>query len=177
MYMLHSYSMGLSPLTINVHQELRHLVNEGWMKMVDGEYRLEPKAMTLIGELNDFIGIHKKKSDKNLLGDDFEFKIAEFQTIFPKIKIPTSGKQARTNDRDVKKAFEWFFKEYKYDWDTVLDAATAYVAHYTARNYNYMQTSQYFVRKDNTSVLADWCDSILSDEGINNPIFDTRIVK
>lgn len=177
MYMLHSYSLGISPMNINVHQELRHLLNEGWMKAVDGEYRLEPKAVTLIGELNDFVGIHKKKSDNTLLGNDFEKNIEEYQLIFPKIKIPTSGKQARTNDRDVKKAFEWFFKEYKYDWDTILDAASAYVAHYTARNHMYMQTSQYFVRKDNSSVLADWCESMLNDNGGVNIIFDTKIIK
>ena len=41
----------------------------------------------------------------------------------------------------------------------------------------YMQTSQYFVRKDNASVLADWCESMLNDNGGVNPIFDTKIIK
>jgi hypothetical protein len=41
--------------------------------------------------------------------------------------------------------FRWFFAEYDYTWDEVINATTMYVNEYQKNNYLYMQNSKYFI--------------------------------
>ena len=68
---------------------------------------------------------------------------------------------------------EDFFENYDYDWSVVLKAAEKYVSEYMVMNYQYMRTSQYFIRKQNIdktwdSDLANYCELIInkSDEDV-----------
>ena len=75
---------------------------------------------------------------------------------------------------ELKERFVWFFKTYpEYDWDLVLDAADDYTKLFKMKNYQYMATSSYFIKKMNsqkevTSKLADYCQQILDELKILN---------
>lgn len=78
-----------------------------------------------------------------------------------------SGKPARSSIIELKKRFDWFVSEYKYDWETILKATENYVRHYEDKNYNFMQTSAYFIRKEDSkkvtsSALSEWCEQVLN---------------
>jgi hypothetical protein len=71
--------------------------------------------------------------------------------------------------KTLENSFRWFFDNYSYSWDIILEATTKYVDDYEMKNYEFMRTSQYFVRKQNTdktwdSDLATYCDMILNGE-------------
>ena len=73
-----------------------------------------------------------------------------------------SGKAARSDKKNVETALRWFMENYEYSWNTILNAAKLYVAEFELKNYLYMQTSQYFIRKQNSdktwaSELANVC--------------------
>ena len=98
------------------------------------------------------------------MGDEFLSKITIYNEIFPNKKL-SSGKYARVNVKTLENSFRWFFDNYAYSWETILKATDKYVDEYSVRRYEYMRTSQYFVRKQNTdktwdSELATYCDLI-----------------
>ena len=60
-----------------------------------------------------------------------------------------------------------FLKTFDYNWETVIKATAMYVDEYETSNYLYMQTSQYFIRKQAAdkswnSTLSDYCEIVLS---------------
>ena len=142
-----------------MHQELRSLVAGNWI--AEGDNALLPHAHTLLQEVEGFFHVQKKKTNNQVMGKDYGDNIDKYLLLFPKIKLP-SGKAARTDKRNCETAFKWFFENHQYSWDTILKATATYVDDYEKRNYMYMQTSQYFIRKqlaDRTwgCELANWC--------------------
>jgi hypothetical protein len=107
--------------------------------------------------------------------------IDRYLSVFPKGKLP-SGKPARVNKKNLEESFKWFFKNYTYDWDTILRATFYYVETYEKTNYMYMKNSQYFIRKQNTdkswdSELANYCEIIINGEDIDDsPHFTDKVV-
>lgn len=140
---------------VNGHQSLRSLRSEKLVK--DDKLEITEKGKELIEELE---GIFIGKED----GKDY---ITEYLEIFPGIRLP-SGKLARGNYRDIEDAFHWFFKNYKgYTWDTILKATRHYVQEYALKDYQFMRTAKYFIKKAdstraNSSELADYCAIIVS---------------
>ena len=78
----------------------------------------------------------------------------------------------KQNEKTLENAFRWFFETYDFTWDIIFKATKKYVNEYSIKQYEYMRTSQYFIRKQNTdktydSELADYCnmiDNVLDDE-------------
>jgi hypothetical protein len=108
------------------------------------------------------------------------FDVDQYLNLFPKIKLP-SGKHARINKKVITEAFNWFFKNYDYDWSIVLQATGAYVDEYESKNYLYMRNSQYFIRKQNSdktwdSELANYCDMIINGLDNISPHFSETVV-
>ena len=71
--------------------------------------------------------------------------------------------------KTLENGFRWFFDNYEYSWEIILSATRKYVYDFEMKNYEYMRTSQYFIRKQNTdkswdSDLATYCDMILNGE-------------
>jgi CMP-N-acetylneuraminic acid synthetase len=121
--------------------------------------------------MDGFFKKAKKKITKDLLGDNFTSNIKTYVEIFPNRKL-SSGKYARVNPKNLENSFRWFFENYEYDWDMIFKATKKYIYDYSLKNYEYMRTSQYFIRKQNIdktydSELADYCnmiDNVLDDE-------------
>ena len=124
-------------------------------------YKLSPEALTLVEQVESFFKLHKKKTSNDLLGQGHSEMIDKYLEIFPRMKLP-SGKNARSDKKNVETAFKWFFETHEYSWETILEATGRYVDDYQTRNYMYMQTSQYFIRKQQSdkswgSELANCC--------------------
>jgi len=91
-----------------------------------------------------------------------------FREIFPSVKLPT-GKNFKSNLRDIEKKLVFFFKNYDYAPETVLEAARQYVNHAESVRYNYIRTAAYFIHKAGEgSDLADWCERVILPESTEN---------
>ncbi len=173
-YVLHCIKENTSSLSVNLHKELRSLVNKKLITEVHpdkGLFTLTPGAHTLLQQVESFFMVHKKKTTNQVLGKDYQENIEKYLLLFPKIKLP-SGKAARTDKNNCETAFKWFFQNHNYSWDTVLKATGLYIDEYERKNYMYMQTSQYFIRKQQPdkswgSELANWC-SIVENGGLSD---------
>ena len=77
--------------------------------------------------------------------------------------------------------FRWFFETYNYDWETIFQATQKYVAEYESKNYEYMRTAQYFLRKQNVdkswdSDLAIYCEYLKDNPDDDKVYFSELIV-
>lgn len=171
-YLLFSMNEGVSPLCINIDQELRTLELGVWITNHGGQkgFVLEPKAHTLLQQVEGFFKIQKKKTSMQLMGDEFNVNIGAYQQLFPKKKLP-SGKAARSAQSNVETNFRWFFEKHQFTWETILKATAIYVDEYERKSpaYLYMRTSAYFIRKTEldksiVSDLANYCEIVESGE-------------
>ena len=184
-YMLYFMKNNISPVHVNIHQELRAVIAKGYINdLTSGagqKYELTPKAHSAIDQVESLFRVQKKKTDTQIMGDDYQAKIKTYLELFPKIRLP-SGKAARSDKKNVETAMRWFQENYEYDWDTILRATEAYVIDYQMRNYKFMQTSQYFIRKQNSdktwaSELANWCSDLVNDNVQNSDNYFSENVK
>ena len=166
-YLLCCMRDSVTPLQMNLHLELRHLKATGWVTELEGgKFKLSPQAVTLIGQVEKLFKVSKKKTSTQLIGADYKERIDEYISLFPNVKLP-SGKAARSAFKNVENCFRWFFENHEYDWETVLQATENYVNEYQRKNWKFMRTSQYFIRKmeaDRTfnSDLANYCAIVQS---------------
>ena len=131
-------------------------------------------------EINGYFKRAKKKTSQDLMGKDFFANIKAYVEIFPNIKLP-SGKYARVNPKNLEAPFKWFFENYNYDWKTILKATERYVDEYNIRRYDYMRTSQYFIRKQDVdksfeSDLATYCEIIRTKPDDEQVYFSETVV-
>lgn len=136
----------------------------GYLILDNGKYTMSAEAKSLIVHLDNYFTKAKKKTDAQLMGQDFVDKINIYREIFPNIKLP-SGKPARVNVKMLSESFRWLFETYDYTWEQIIKATKMYVNEYRDAQYMYMQTSQYFICKQDkhkvkSSTLADYCDMI-----------------
>jgi hypothetical protein len=161
---------------VNKAIECKKLQNDQWL---DENLELTHKSLIFISEIESYFRKSKKKTSKDLLGSEFLDKIEEYNKIFPNKKL-SSGKYARVNPKTLENSFRWFFENYSFEWDTIIRATTKYVDEYSVRRYEYMRTSQYFIRKQNTdktwdSDLATYCELIDSGEDEVVDYFTERV--
>ena len=179
LYVLHciknklSVSKSLASSELEVHR----LKSEGW---INENLQLTSKSLIFMEELGSYFRKSKKKTSKDLMGDSFDINIKLYNSLFPAKKLG-SGKYARTNVKTLEASFRWFFDTYDYDWHTILLAAKKYIFEYKIKNYEYMRTSQYFIRKQNTdksfeSDLATYCDMLNEVDSNEEDIFKDKIV-
>jgi len=168
-YVLYSIYNNIKPYKfVNSSLEVTKLKQEDWL---DENLCVTSKSLIFITEIDSFFKRSKKKTSKDLLGSEFTNNIIVYVESFPNRKLG-SGKYARVNPKNLENSFRWFFENYEYDWETIIKATKKYVYDYGLKNYEYMRTSQYFIRKQNTdksydSELADYCNminSVLDDE-------------
>jgi hypothetical protein len=163
-YVLWCMREKISPTMVNLHLEMRGLQGE----YVDGT-TLSGKALSLLMEIDENFKDKKAKNEKDLMGPDHMKKIEEYRLLFPDLKLP-SGKYARDAAKNLEVNFKWFFKTHEYDWETVLKATIKYIDEYSRKNYDYMRTSKYFIKKqekngDTTSDLANYCEMVVTGSG------------
>ena len=161
-------------------KEKYELVLNGYLTKDGDQYTMTQEAKILCVKLDNYFIKAKKKTDIQLLGKNHLDKINKYREIFPAKKLP-SGKPARNNVKALGEAFRWFFETYHYSWDEVLNATRMYVNEYRDAEYLYMQTSQYFICKQDKhrvkhSTLADYCDMILEGVSTEDDHFKENVV-
>ena len=150
----------LDNLIIDPEKEVEFLKKNSW---IDSDNKLLPKSISLLNSIDELFKKNRKKV-KSVLNEQFEKNVSDFLNIFPTGKLPT-GKVARTGRSELNRKLVAFVMENpQYTWDVILDAADLYVDHFRKQNYQYMKTAGNFVKKDNESDLASYCDMILSGE-------------
>lgn len=182
-YLLYAINNKIGTAHINPHQELRSLIAENWIKdFTDANgysYKLQPKSLTLISKIENLFGIHFKKSSNQLMGNDFDTNCEKYNNIFPRIKLG-SNKAARAPIKEIIIAFRWFFENYDYDWDTILEAANFYIEGEKQKNFKFTRTSKYFIRKQDTdkswtSELASYCELVKNGEEFEEAKYTDKV--
>jgi hypothetical protein len=161
---------------VNKTIECKKLQSEGWL---NESLQLTSKSIIFTTEIDGYFRKTKKKTSIDLLGEKFLENINVYNEIFPNKKL-LSGKYARVNPKTLENGFRWFFETYDYSWDVIFKATLKYVDEYSIRRYEYMRTSQYFIRKQNTdktwdSDLATYCELIISGEDEIIDYFKERV--
>jgi len=169
---------------INLYFEMRRLKSEDYIVYSEEEEKtlVTEKGNLLLAEMETLYDKTVETLSKGIIGNEYEEHIRSYNLLFPRGKLP-SGKQARVNPKNLESAFKWFFKSFDYSWETVLKATELYINEYRLRNYLYMRTSQYFIRKtlpDRTSEseLANYCEMIITGnyEDPGSEHFSERVV-
>lgn len=179
LYVLHCIKekISVSKSLANSDLEVHRLLSDGWL---NDNLQLSSKSLIFMEELNSYFRKSKKKTSKDLMGSMYDVNIKLYNSLFPTKKLG-SGKYARTNVKTLEASFRWFFDTFDYDWHTIIEATKKYVEEYKVKNYEYMRTSQYFIRKQNTdksfeSDLATYCDMLNEVDSNEQDIFREKIV-
>jgi len=178
LYVLHCIKEKISvQKLVSPELEVARLKADDWL---NEDLSLTSKSIIFMEEINSYFRKSKKKTSKDIMGNDFDVCIKTYNEIFPAKKLG-SGKYARTNVKNLETGFRWFFENYSYDWKVIYEATKKYVEEYKMKNYEYMRTSQYFIRKQNLdksfeSDLATYCDMIQDSSPDEEDIFKEKIV-
>ena len=163
--LLYGVDNKISIPSINPHLEVKGLVQNKYVTYVPNEsIEITEAGKKIIVKYDKYFKKAKKKTNVEIMGKDYNLMVEEYRELFPAGKLP-HGKPARVNVKTLSNNFRWFFDSYDYTWDEVIEATRRYVNEYAQKDYLYMQTSQYFISKeDKTKVkqsqLADYCDMI-----------------
>jgi hypothetical protein len=163
-----------------LEDDKKALVDNGYVTFDNESYELTADAKVFIAHLDNYFVKAKKKTSIGLLGKNYTIAVQNYRTMFPKKKLP-SGKPARVNEKTLIDCFRWFFETYDYTWDQVFEATRMYVNEYRDAEYMYMQTSQYFICKQDkhkvkSSTLADYCDMIRDGIDTEQKTFKEKVV-
>ena len=181
MYVLHAmHNNIIQPDYINLKTEQYRLELNGYLikdHFNNNEYSITNSGNHIIREIEKIITQLKSSKKTNIPFSDWESKITEYNSLFPKGKKEGSSVSFRTNPKELFDKFKWFFKEYpEYTWEDVLTVTKNYVASYNeSMDYTYMQTSKYFIKKEDkvksiNSTLATMCYNLKegNDQTLND---------
>jgi hypothetical protein len=162
--------------SVNKAIECKRLQRDAW---VSESLELTDKSIIFMAEIDGYFKKSKKKTSKDLMGQNFMQNIEAYVKIFPNKKL-SSGKYARVPAKNLENAFRWFFDNFNYDWETIFLATQKYVLEYESKNYDYMRNSQYFLRKQNVdkswdSDLATYCE-YLKDSPDDEQVYFSELI-
>ncbi len=175
--LLFAFNEGITP---SIYDKGDHqiLIDENYLDSENND--ITPNGKKVIVTLDNYFTVNKKKTNKQLLGKNGQFNIADYRLIFTSGKL-TSGVPARNNVKILTENFRWFFSEYNYTWEEIIQATKMYVNEYRDKEYMYMQNSQYFISKQDkhkvkTSKLADYCDMIKDGVTTEEDHFKEKVI-
>jgi len=176
-YILDCVKEGIVPNTyVKASLEVTRLIRDNWLTQ---DLELTDKSVIFTTEIDGYFKRSKKKTSTDLLGHNFIQNIEAYVHIFPNKKL-SSGKYARVPAKNLESGFRWFFETYDYDWETIFQATQKYVGEYESKNYEYMRTAQYFLRKQNVdkswdSDLATYCE-YLKDSPDDEQVYFSELI-
>lgn len=146
---------------------------------LDEDFKITQKTLNILKDV-DLMFKKGKKSPKQMEEKDAADCINMYREMWPARILP-SGKPARVSKNIITECFKWFFTNYDYTWDTVIEATARYLDVQEKENYRVCRTSQYFIvkttqEKIKESVLADYCELILNGDEEENVGFKQRVV-
>lgn len=161
-----------SPCNIGYMQHLEMVVVKG------DEKTLTAKGFEIVGKIEALFKTSKVKAlPAQMIGDNNRMK--EYIELWPKRELP-SGKPARASEKVLLRCFTWFFTNYNYSWEIVLDATYNYVISQESKGFKHCRTNQYFIDKTTggirESVLADYCELVINGEENSAPSYTQKVV-
>jgi hypothetical protein len=176
-YILDCVKEGIVPNTyVKASLEVTRLIKDNWLTQ---DLELTDKSVIFTTEIDGYFKRSKKKTSTDLLGHNFMQNIEAYVHIFPNKKL-SSGKYARVPAKNLESGFRWFFETYDYDWETIFQATQKYIGEYESKNFEYMRTAQYFLRKQNVdkswdSDLATYCE-YLKDSPDDEQVYFSELI-
>ena len=176
-YILDCVKEGIVPNNyVKASLEVTRLIKDNWLTQ---DLELTDKSVIFTTEIDGYFKRSKKKTSTDLLGHNFMQNIEAYVHIFPNKKL-SSGKYARVPAKNLESGFRWFFETYDYDWETIFQATQKYVGEYESKNFEYMRTAQYFLRKQNVdkswdSDLATYCE-YLKDSPDDEQVYFSELI-
>lgn len=164
---------------INSKTECYRLEMSGYLELkTEGGYKLTMEGLSILREAEKRAGMIAKQKEKKskIPFEEWKDKIEEYNNVFPKGRKEGTTISFRTPPKELYTRFIWFFAENpEYDWDLVMKATENYVKAFEEEgDYTYMQTSKYFIKKEDrnrliTSTLGSICYNIIegNDEDIS----------
>jgi len=146
--------------------EIGMLKINGFLVPNKGKWSLSILATDLLNEVDNCF--KKTKSPQVKIDPQMDSMILKYLELWDGVK-PGSGKKAKSNPRNLKVNFIWFFKNYKYSWETILLATELYLNEQLVQNFKFTRTSQYFISKSinnqaRESELANYCQRIIDGD-------------
>lgn len=133
---------------------LDHLVNSGYITKFDGVFMLQKSGREIITSK-----VELKLKEAIPSGKSIPEFVAEYRDLFP--KGSPNGYPAKGDKNGCIKKMKKFLKDNpEYNEDIILTATKLYVAKKKMENYRYMKAADYFIIKDNISLLASYCEEI-----------------
>lgn len=170
------YSLKYPDTIVDTPCSIPHLISLGFIE--DEENALTEKGFMVVSQIEALFKASKSKAlPKQLM--DKNNRLLEYIDLWPKMRLP-NGKPARASEKVLIRCFTWFFNNYNYDWETVLDATYNYVTAQSDNGFKMCRTNQYFVDKTNggirESLLADYCELIINGEENSSPKITQKVV-
>jgi len=97
--------------------------------------------------------------------------VDEWRMLFPEGKNPNTYRAYRGDKQACREKMQKFVSKYKYGKDTIMKATKAALEQFSRTNYLYFPQADYFITKDNQSLLSQYCEAI--EEGDNNDFTPT----
>jgi hypothetical protein len=145
-------------------EDIHNLLLKGYLRGGNPEnrYDINFDKSTIISIFKEEIKTEEESEDI-LTWSQF---VTAFRETFP-AGIKSGGFYVRSSERDLDNKLKKFVKEYKYSQDTILEATQAYVDESAIKGYAYMKVANYFIYKNNESMLAGACGAI-EDGGVDS---------
>lgn len=145
---------------------------EGWIV----NKQLSDKAVELLSQFDSRFKLEKGKVTKRRELDENDLEnIKTFVNLFPKVATPTA-RRLRSTPLNLQNKFRSFFIQYNYDWETVHKATKKYISSFDPNNLTYMKSAEYFIMKDKTSLLANFCQEVVDGNGEEDIQVDPLVV-
>ena len=92
--------------------------------------------------------------------------IEEWLNLFPS-GVKSGGYYVKSNENDVINNMVKFVKKYKYTKEQILQATSLYIEEFRSKNWMYISCADYFILKDNRSILASYCANLGNNNKAN----------
>ena len=153
------------------HDSLKELERKQFIKITDDCVSYDENIATPNLECFELRGKATDLFDTKTV--DLESLANKLREIFPAKVRGGAGKPVRSSSREVIDKLKKFFKYYPLTKEEeVLNATTKYIENRRRVNWAYITQLDYFIFKDNSSMLAAEIDNLKEEEEINP--FDTE---
>jgi len=136
-------------LTANFESNIKYLESQGYLKIV--------------GDLPEGIEWRKKYLDllptESNQSTSVEEWINDWRELWPS-GVKSGGYYIKSNKEDLLNKMNKFVKKYKFTKEQIFEATKNYLTEQKNKGWAYTKLANYFIDKDNISILASYCANI-----------------
>lgn len=154
---------------------LTKLYENGFVSIEGTKIILTPKGQETLCAIEDIC----KAPTKNILGDGYKEKILTYRDLFPQKGVRSVNgeiRHLRDNEHDLESNFKWFFKNFKYSWEDIINATKRYLSEQVTSEYVYCKQSKYLIKKNNESTLATLIETYKTNN-VETPVYKPVVTR